>query len=148
METAGDLVKDALQELLVQAVESPIEPDEMQTGIRYLNRMMAEFKANGVDIGYTPVTNQSDDVDVDAGAYAPITVNLAVRLASQYDKAVPAPLASLAQSGVNTLIKLSTDYTTDWQANYPDTLPVGSGNRGGALYVDPFFQQPETDTVT
>ena len=56
-ETAQSIITDALQEILVQATEQPIEPSEFQSGIRYLNRMMSQWEANGMDLGYVEVVN-------------------------------------------------------------------------------------------
>ena len=60
METADAIVTDALQELIIQASEASINPDEAQTAIRYLNRMMARLAARGINLGYTNVSSLGD----------------------------------------------------------------------------------------
>ena len=40
METAQQVINDALQEILVQASEQPIQTVDFQTARRYLNSMM------------------------------------------------------------------------------------------------------------
>ena len=50
-EKAGDVAKDILQELVVQAAEQPLTADETQTVIRYMNRWMAMQDLNGIALG-------------------------------------------------------------------------------------------------
>ena len=83
-ETAGDIIKDALQEILVQGAEAPFEADETQGAIRYLNRMMARFAVDGINLGYTTVTSVGDLITVPDGAIDGMVKNLAVSLFPQY----------------------------------------------------------------
>ena len=56
METASTVIKDALQEILVQAQEQPIQAVDSSTAIRYMNRFMANLDAKGISLGYTVVS--------------------------------------------------------------------------------------------
>ena len=141
METANTIIVDALQELLIQASEAPIEADEAQTAIRYLNRMMAEFDAEGISLGYTNVSNLSDSITVPDGAVGGIVTNLAIRLASQYDKQVSASLAASAQAGKEAMTNIAV---TILETSYPSTLPIGSGNQGDSAFTDPFYADEES----
>lgn len=125
METAETVVKDALQELLVQASEAPIEASEAQTAIRYMNRMMFEFDAQGITLGYTKVDNLGDPVTIPDGAYNGVVYNLAIRLASQYGAQVTASLTFAADSGIDAMRRIAVEVLP---TQYPSTLPIGSGN--------------------
>lgn len=124
-ESASTIITDALQEILVQAAEQPIESDEMQIGIRFLNRLMAEWDSMGYSLGFTVITNPSDDVTVPDGALSAIVSNLAIRLASVFDEPVSQSLALAARNGMKTIAKIAV---TIEPMEYPDILPVGSGN--------------------
>tara|TARA_R110002153_G_C13303360_1_gene495848 strand:+ start:174 stop:1004 length:831 start_codon:yes stop_codon:yes gene_type:complete len=136
METAADVIKSALQELLVQASESPLEPSEYQDGIKYLNRMMAGYSVKGINLGYTKVTNIADPITVDDGALEGIVFNLALKLAPQYGAQVPQMLYENAKDGRKAMLRLSVNVKP---SQYPDTLPMGSGNQNGSYYYQDNF---------
>lgn len=146
-ETASSLITDALGEILVQASEQPIEPNEMSSAIRYLNRMMAGFSANGIDLGYTIVTNQNDVITVPPGASEGVLFNLAIRLAQQYDEQISPTLAASAAAGLSALRKLGLTLSP---AKPPCTLPIGSGNEsdGSGGIGDRFYPCPDESILT
>ena len=122
-ETAQSVIKDALQELLVQASEQPIEANEFQSGIRYLNRMMATIPYNG--LGYTNVVDPSDPITIDDGAIDGIIFSLALKLAPQYDIEPSQDLRINKRDAMKSLRKLSLVYKP---TQMPSTMPIGSGN--------------------
>lgn len=126
-ETAGSVIKDALGEIIVLGAEAPIEQADAQAGIRYLNRMMAAFDGDGIDLGYTEVSSLGDVITVPAGAIDGMVAQLAVRLHAQFSGIDPLSqdLIARAISGKNTMRNLTI---TIGASEYPDTLPIGSGN--------------------
>lgn len=137
-ETAGQIVRDALQELTVQAQEQTVPPVEIETGLRYLNRMMASLDATGVKLGYTVVDSPNDIVTVPSGATEGMVFNLALRLANGYDIPISASLGTMAAEGLRTLQIIGVSVGN---ANFGGTLPIGSGNEdsSGSYLSDPFF---------
>lgn len=137
METAGDLIRDALTELTVQAQEQTVPAVDLNTGVRYLNRMMQSLDADGVKLGYTLVNSPNDPLTVPAGAYEGMVFNLAVRLANGFDVDIGPGLAIAARQSKAVLYKLGVNLP---KMNFPSTLPIGSGNEGSAeLYYDQHF---------
>ena len=136
METASDIIRDALIELTVQAQEQTIPAVDLETGIRYLNRMMQALDADGVKLGYTLVKSSNDALTVPAGAYEGMMFNLALRLASGFDVDVKPSLAQQARESRKTLYKLGVTIN---KMNYPSSLPVGSGTESDAYYENHFF---------
>lgn len=124
-ETAGEIVRDALSELTVQAQEQTVPAVDLNTGIRYLNRMMAAWDATEVSLGYTTVNSPDDVLTVPAGAIEGIVFNLALRLASGFDIAVSPALAQMAREGMKTIMIIGVN---PGKANFPGNLPIGSGN--------------------
>lgn len=139
METAETLIKDALQEILVQAAEAPLGADDFQTGARYLNRMMFAFDSDGIDLGYTEVLTLADPITVPEGAIEGMIANLAVRLARQYMKPISADLAARAAEGERTMTRISVEVGPTL---YPGTLPIGSGNEWDTNFGDVFYRDP------
>ena len=137
-ETASDIVRDALTELTIQAQEQSIPAVDINTAIRYLNRMMQMLDADGVKLGYTLVNSPSDALTVPAGAYEGMMYNLAIRLANGYDVAVGQGLVQAARDSKKILYKLGINLT---KQNYPSTLPIGSGNEWeyGSYAGDMFY---------
>ena len=126
-ETAGDIVKDALGEITVLGAEAPVEAVDAQIGVRYLNRMMAAFDADGIDLGYTEAANLNSPITVPAGAIDGMVTQLAVRLHAQFSAADPLSqdLLARAVSGKKTMRNLAVRVGA---SEFPSTLPIGSGN--------------------
>lgn len=126
-ESAGDIIKDALGEITVLGAEAPVEAVDAQAGVRYLNRMMAAFDADGIDLGYAEVDQLSDSITVPAGAIAGMVSQLAVMLWDQFSNGEPVPSTLLARaiSGKNTMRNIAFSIGA---TEFPSTLPIGSGN--------------------
>ncbi len=138
MEKAGDMIKDALGEIVVAGAEAPVEPDEIQLGIRYMNRMMAALDARGVPLGYTEVSSLGDTVTIPAGANEGVIALLALRLWNQFSDGQPPPpvLIATAKSGLKALMDITFSIG---QTEYPSTLPIGSGNEGDSTFNTTHF---------
>lgn len=136
METAGSLINSSLQEILVQASEAPIEPAEMQVAIKYLNRMMAAYSVAGINIGYTVVTDPSDEITVPDPAIEGMVFNLALRLCSQYDTQASQELLLNAREGKTAMYKVAVQVVP---TAYPERLPRGSGNTTPGFTNDNFY---------
>lgn len=123
METAESVINDALQEILVQASEQSLQAVDFQTGRRYLNRMMATSPYNL--LGFTVVTNPSDNITVPAGAISGMIFNLAESLLSSYDMTLTAELSRSAIKGLKEIRRITTNIQP---TQFSSTLPIGSGN--------------------
>ena len=145
-EKAGDIIKDALTEITVLGAEAPVEPTDAQGAIRYLNRMMAALDARGIDLGYTEVNSLGDTITVPAGANEAMVYLLALRLFNQYSEdgaAVPVILAQNARDGLKTLAQIAVNIGA---TEYPDTLPIGSGNEEESRRTSHFYADLQ-DTI-
>lgn len=131
-----DIVRDALESLIVQAAEAPIVGNEASAAIRALNDMMYMWELQGIDIGYTQVSDMADPITVPMGAIMGIKANLALNLAPKYNVDPPPILLKNASDGFQAIVKLSTQIAP---MEYPSTLPTGSGNYdngAGDFYPD------------
>lgn len=136
-EKALTVITDALQLIVVQASEAPIEADESQTAMRFLNRMMAMYSAEGIDLGYTIIDSLDDGITVPDGAISGIISNLAVELFPQYNIGeVPLTLAAAARNGKDAMRNLAVFIGA---SEFPSTLPRGSGNEQTGFRDDHFY---------
>jgi hypothetical protein len=142
---ANRAVEMALQELIVRGSEAPIQADEAQDAVLYMNLMMAEFAADGITLGYTQVTDLGDDLTIPDGAVLPMIKNLAVYLAAQFGVNIPVDLAVLAKSGKNTMRNIAVKIIP---SRFPDTLPVGSGNEWDTYSNSHFYPDQQGQILT
>lgn len=141
-DTALSLVTDSLEAILIQASEQSVQPADFRTGIRYLNRMMNEFDAQGLALGYTVVDDPDDLITVPAGALNGIMFNLAVRLSVPYDMPISPGLAIAARDGMQALRKVGFQILP---SSFGSTLPLGSGNEGELLDSTTHFYPGDED---
>lgn len=131
-----DAVRDAFSEIGQQAAEQPIQPPQMSTAIRYLNRFMAAFAY--LELGYLPVNSASDTIIVPSYAEEWVVLKLATKLAAAFPTTEQIGLISANEREAfnNLLIQQPRICSQD----FPETLPLGSGNECDSFtrrfYVD------------
>ena len=127
METAETVILDAMQLLGIQASESALESDEVQTVIRQMNRLMARYDAEGISLGYTEVTKLASPITIPLGAVDGLVTNLAIAIAPHFlnPGELPPELVALGISGKQAMRNLAVTAGT---MAYPSTLPVGGAN--------------------
>ena len=146
METAQSIINDALQTILVQASEQPIQAVDFQTARKYLNRMMATFSAEGISLGYTVINLPTDLVTIPDGAIEGVIFNLAVRLLPTYDMPLTNELNINARESKAAMRNLAVVILP---TSFPCTLPIGSGNEGYNNFgSDHFYPCAEDELLT
>ena len=125
MATAREVIKDALEDILEAGGDEPIEADQINDGIRYLNDMMLSWDAEGISLGFTKITRISEILTVPDGAIRGIKAHLSIELAPKYAAEVTAGLTRRASKGLAAILNLIGGMATK---SYPSTLPLGSGN--------------------
>lgn len=121
-----EVVEDALEDITVKKAEVSLTDDELQSGIRRVNDMLAQWDDLGIIAGYNPVTNGDDVLELDASAVAAVKAKLAIKLAPSYSKPITAALMQNATEAMDMLEAASAHIG---EVAYPDSLPLGSGNQ-------------------
>lgn len=142
---ANEIVIDALEDLVVQADEAPIEPSEARAAIRVLNDMMFMWDTEGIILGYTEVSDLGDFITVARGAIFGIKKNLAIALAPKYDVEPSARLAMEADKGYKACVNIAVEIAA---TQYPSTLPRGSGNDYPSITDQTFYPEPDETILT
>lgn len=125
MATVAQVAKAALQAILVQGSEAPLEADEYQDFIFAMNNYMSSLAAKGINLGYTAVSNLSDQVTVPPGALTGLIANMAIQSVPYYGGVATVELAATAREGMQAMRQLGQVITP---TRLPSTLPIGSGN--------------------
>ena len=136
MTTVSQLAQASLRRVLVQGSEADLEPDEYVDFIFALNNFMAQLEIDGMCLGYSPVTDITDELNVPDGVINALIDNLAIAIAPDYAGTVSPELAAAAQKGEILLRKISV---VTKRTKMPSGLPKGSGNASGPFRSDRFF---------
>ena len=144
MATAGQVVRAILQEIVVQAAEQPLTASETSDTIFAMNTFMTELDANGVKLGYTIIESSADTITIPAGAINGLIKNVALQVAPQFDVNAPQALLAQARKGLKVMTNLGINLVP---MQFPNTLPVGSGNERGDFNDQHFFNGVDEDTI-
>lgn len=87
---------------LVDPNEAP-EAEDVSTAIAALNPMMMRWEANGISVGWSPVTSGDEDLPAPAEAEQAITFNLAATLRPEYGVPLDPEVYAIAESGLSDL---------------------------------------------
>jgi hypothetical protein len=144
MTTKRQIVEDAFAELALAGNVFDLTPEELQTALVRLDRMLAYWESQGVVLGYAmpdPLLGSGlDDASgVPEGAVQTIVANLAVRMAGVWGKEVSQDTRNTAKQGLDALLGAAV---APRPRALPDTLPMGAGHKRTGL--NPFFPTPDT----
>jgi hypothetical protein len=130
MYTKQQLIEAAFGELALAHVVFDLDADTLESALRTLDSMMAEWADQGISIGYAlPATpddsNIADDSGIPDGANRPVYMNLAVNLASSRGKTLTAQTIAAATRGYNALLGVAVT-----PVGQSSGLPlIGAGNK-------------------
>lgn len=144
--TKRQFIQSAYDEIGMGDYAFDLSPGELDSALRRLDSMMAEWDGRGIRIGYPMAgTPGSSDIDADTTvpdtANAAIYTNLAIRIAAPFGKQ---PMPSTVATAKKTLSTLTTICVDIPEMQFPAQLPRGAGQkpwRGGG-YGNPFFPEP------
>ena len=140
MATASQVIKAALQRILLQDSEAPLIASEYQDAIFAMNNWMLDLDAMGVKLGYTEVTNIGDEVTIPPGALRGLIANLAIEVAPDYDAQPTQALVAAALGGLKAMRKLGVRMG---RSRFPSTLPIGGGNETDGYRTTHFYPDLE-----
>jgi hypothetical protein len=123
---AGTRIQRALRLLGVIDPNEPVEPEDMQNGLLALNAMLRRWEANGLAVGYTPISTGSATLTVPDEALEVIDYQLAIRLAPEYDTE---PSPTVAATATQLLAELKRDRMVEMPMT--QTLDTPHGFRTG-----------------
>jgi len=140
-ENAEAIIKDALSAILVLSEEEPLQQADAQLAIRTMNRMVAAWTIDGINLGYTDIEDLNDDITINVGLYEPLINNLAVALYPKFHKtSIPQIIVAAAVDGLKKIEQYAVEVD---EADFSNNLPKGSGIDLPDYTQDRFY--PSTD---
>ena len=145
--TKREFVNQAFEEIGF-AYGYDLDPDQLQSALRKLDGMMAQWNGKGIRLGY-PLSSSPSSTTLDQDSEVPdyaneaIYLNLALRIAPGFGKMPSRELKQFAKQAYNALLSRSTMPNERQITN----LPKGAGNKPWRLTDDPFLEDA-TDPLT
>lgn len=145
--TKRQYIEGALTEIGLADYVFDLSPAELQSALRRLDSMMAQWEVRGIRVSYPSASTPSGS-DIDAVTNVPeaaneaIITNLAKRLAPSYGKTVSQETLATARKAIADLTTFTARIP---EMQFPSTLPRGAGAkpwRGG--FDDPFMPEPSS----
>ena len=141
MATAADIIKAALRRLQVVGSETPIEADEIQDGLEDLNDFGSSHESGFLALGFVSLANSADVVNIPLDTVGYFKDAFALYIAGQYGAPIP---QSLILSHDRSKASALNAYQPVIDVEYPDTLPIGSGNECDLNVEDQRFFNPNS----
>ena len=137
-------VTAAFEEIGLASYVFDLQPQDLETALRRLDAMMAEWNGKGIRLGYPlPGSPEFSDIDAESGvpdsANEAIICNLAMRIAPGFGKSLNQQTAVTARAGYNTLLSRAA---MPPQQQFPSSLPSGAGWKAWRDYGNPFVRPP------
>lgn len=138
-------VEAAFDEIGIAGYVFDVQPEQLESALRRLDAMMAEWNAKGVRLGY-PIPGSPEFSNINAESQVPdsaneaIITNLAIRIAPSYGKSVQPDTKVTAKTAYNTLLSRSMQPP---EMQLATTVPVGAGNKPYRETLEPFLPAPK-----
>jgi len=142
--TKQQFISAALEEIGLASYVFDLQPEQLESALRRLDAMMADWNAKGIRLGYPlPSSPQdstlSEETLVPDSAYEAIICSLAIRLAPSFGKQVMVETKTTAKQGYDILLQRAT---FPLEKQLPATTPAGAGNKPWRVYDNPYVRPP------
>jgi len=142
--TKRQIVMAAFEEIGLGAEAYDVQPGQLQSALRRLDVMVAEWNGRGIRIGYPlPASPSESDIDdatnVPDSAVETLFLSLAVRIAPSYGKQVLPDTKASSIRGYNTLIARATSPV---EMSFPSSMPAGAGHKPWRAGNEEFLEPP------
>ena len=140
MPTKRDIITDAFAELGLAAYIYDLQPEQLETAKRSLDRMMATWGGQGIVVGYPLGTASDIDDETNAPDWAleAMVQNLALRIAPGFGKTVSPDTKAAASMALNVLGARRVAMVP----MVPDTMAIPAG--AGGVFRAVFLSETET----
>ena len=135
MATGTDIIEGALRKLKVISPEIPMESHYSDNGLVDLNDFGLLLETS-LPLGFTALSSASSAVNIPVEAVGMYKSNLAIYLAPQYGKTLDPLLLKEAGDSKKAVLRA---FQQTLEVDFPDSLPMGSGNSGLAYDEQEFF---------
>jgi hypothetical protein len=147
--TKRQFIEAALTEIGLADYVFNSTPQDLQTALRRLDTMMADWYERGILLGY-PLPDSPQYASLDEQTLVPdranegIILNLAMKIAPSYGKQVMPATMTGAREALNTLFIRAA---RPGMMQFPQQTPAGAGNKQWGQSWGPFLKPPQADDV-
>lgn len=146
--TKGDIALLALRRAGIASSATLTQPEPASIGdaLEDLEMMMAQWLADGIDIGYLPTDppQPDDESGLELWAVEPVALKLAEKVLIDNLRPVPDALASQTQRGYDLVCSQVAVIPSLARRN---DMPVGAGNKPWFSGRDRFYIEPDTGST-
>jgi len=125
MTIARIIIEDAFDDMEIKPGEVALKDSEIAIGIRRLNRLMAKFAAEGLNVGYSDVASPEDETNIPQYFEDLAITTLAIRLSQGFGKD---PRPGLMMAYETSLMTVELRLVDIPRPLFPNILPIGAGN--------------------
>jgi len=134
--TKRQFISAAFEEIGLASYVFDLGPEQLESALRRLDAMMADWNAKGIRLGYPlPSSPQNssleEETNVPDSAYEAIICSLGIRLAPSFGKIVMIETKTTAKQGYDILLQRAT---FPLEKQLPSTTPAGAGNKPWRTY--------------
>lgn len=146
--TKGDIALLALRRAGIASSATLTQPEPASVGdvLEDLELMMAQWLADGIDIGYLPTDppQPDDESGLELWAVEPVALELAEKILIDNLRPVPDALASQIQRGYELVCSQVAAIPSLARRN---DMPVGAGNKPWFSGRDRFYIEPDKSST-
>lgn len=146
--TKQQLVQEAFAEIAMAGYTFDLNPEEMETGLRRLDTMLATWNGKGIRLGY-PLPSSPDTSSLDQDSNLPdmaieaVYLSLAISMAPGFGKMVTQDTRIRAKQAYDSLIARAA---MPPEQQFRSGLPRGAGGKSWRGARSPFLPGP-TDPI-
>lgn len=143
MTTARVIINKSARLIGVKRANIDLSSDELNEGLETLQDWLVERQAAGVKFPVNYPVSVDDDLDEPDWTRSYIKTQLAERLAMEYTVPISQELMMMIKTAKDAVYQF---LFSDMTVAYPDTLPIGEGNREYGDWFDNFYPDVYDDT--
>lgn len=141
--TKRQFVVGGLEEIGLASYIFDMPADALESALRRLDTMMAQWNAKGLRLGYPLPTSPGDsdldqETDTPDAAWEAIITNLAIRIAPQFGRTPQPETKATAKMAYDTIMAKAA---MPPEMQLPGAMPAGAGNKPW-VWDDAFLQPP------
>jgi hypothetical protein len=130
MATKRQIIAQGLEEIGLAEYEFDATPEELQSFLRRLDRIMAQWDGQTIRTGYNLAGGLDDESGLPDTVVNCAALHLGIAMAPSFGKTISPDTRVAAGTAYNTML---TQLHRMPQVPYPDRLPVGVGNKRGVM---------------
>ena len=142
--TKREIVNQAFEEIGFANYNFDLDPEQLQSALRKLDAMMAQWNIRGIRIPY-PLSSSPDgssldqDTEVPDWAVEPMYINLSIRIAPSLGKVLSREAKADAKLSYNTLLRINAGPPEMQITN----LPRGAGSKYWRIRRSPLLPRAQ-----